>query len=75
MPVDQNKLNGMIGKLKEISKAKREENDNIGRVLENLYQIQNEEAIDRRFNKKFVIADRQKIYDENMVEATAIVGE
>ena len=75
MPVDQNKLNGMIGKLKEISKAKREENDNIGRILENLYHIQNEENVDRRTNKKFLVGDRQKIYDDNMVEATAIVGE
>ena len=75
MPVDQTKLDEMIEKLYEKARAEKEEVNNIGRVIDNLNSIQNEEEVDRRTNKKFATADRQKIYNDNMAEATAILGQ
>lgn len=75
MPVDQTKLDEMIEKLMVKARAVKEEGNNLGRLLDNLNSIQNEEVIDRRTNQKFTATDRQKVYNDNMAEATAIVGQ
>ena len=69
MPIDNEKLSQMIGKLGEkVTKASGKVHD-MQMILQNLREIESVDTIDRRTNKKFTPAARQKIHDDNMALA------
>lgn len=69
MPIDQKKLNEMIGKLGVKTTQTSQKVHNMQRVLQNLRTIANDDTVDDRTGRVFTPAARQKVYDDNMTEA------
>lgn len=69
MPIDQKKLNEMIGKLGVKVTQASQKVHNMQRILQNLRTIANDTTTDSRTGRVFTPAARQKVHDDNMTEA------
>ena len=73
MPIDDVDLKAKIEALNEKIRLKSEELRVFERVFSNLNMTINSEFIDDRTGKKITSTARQKIYDDNMAEATILL--